>query len=60
MALGGVHGLGETDVGADGGAEEVEDPEGWVVVVSDGEPRGPIKDGRQLYTSEHTWDDTQV
>lgn len=31
MALGDVHGLGEPDVGADGGAEEVEDPEGWAI-----------------------------
>ena len=29
MVDGGVHGLGEADVGADGGAEEVEDPECW-------------------------------
>ncbi len=28
MALGRVHRLGEADVGADGGAEEVEEPEG--------------------------------
>ena len=34
---GGVHGLGEADVGADGGAEEVEDPEGWGG-VSEGVP----------------------
>lgn len=30
VALGGVHGLREADVGADGGAEEVQDPEGWI------------------------------
>lgn len=37
VALGGVHGLGEADVGADGGAEEVEDPEGCEGVLVDGE-----------------------